>query len=87
MADGLGVALGPSASPLPVTPDTHPCRWPGCTKHVPYGIWGCQTHWFKLPQDIRTAIFNAIGAPERAAAAKAAADWLAANHPVQEKLI
>lgn len=38
---------------------THHCHWPDCDKQVPPAMWGCRPHWFKLPLEIRTAIWNA----------------------------
>ena len=35
----------------------HRCHWPGCDKRVPPAMWGCKTHWFKLPQSLRTKIW------------------------------
>lgn len=37
----------------------HSCHWPGCDEQVPPAKWGCRTHWFMLPYEIRTAIWNA----------------------------
>ena len=36
----------------------HRCHWPGCTKRVPPARWGCRFHWYELPPDIRTAIWQ-----------------------------
>jgi len=38
----------------------HHCHWPGCRKEVPPAMWGCNTHWFKLPKELRTRIFRAF---------------------------
>lgn len=35
----------------------HTCHWPGCTKQVPPAMWGCSSHWFKLPAEIRDMIW------------------------------
>ena len=37
----------------------HNCHWPGCERQVPPAKWGCSPHWFKLPKDIRDAIWRA----------------------------
>lgn len=37
----------------------HHCHWPGCAKSVPPAMWGCKTHWFKLPLSLRTKIWAA----------------------------
>ena len=35
----------------------HQCHWPGCEKQVPPAMWGCGPHWFKLPANLRSAIW------------------------------
>lgn len=35
----------------------HTCHWPGCDKQVPPAMWGCKTHWFKLPIGLRNKIW------------------------------
>lgn len=35
----------------------HHCHWFGCTKEVPPAMWGCSTHWFKLPARLRAKIW------------------------------
>lgn len=37
----------------------HDCHWPGCAEQVPPAMWGCRSHWFSLPQDLRERIWNA----------------------------
>lgn len=37
----------------------HQCHWPGCTMQVPPAMWGCQRHWFKLPESLRRDIWQA----------------------------
>lgn len=68
----------------------HTCHWTGCTKQVPPAMWGCKEHWFKLPANLRRAIWKAytIGqergdarvSPEYVAAARAAEEWIARNY-------
>ena len=36
----------------------HHCHWPGCTRQVPPAMWGCSGHWYKLPQNLRAAIWR-----------------------------
>lgn len=36
----------------------HECHWPGCTRQVPPAMWGCKTHWFRLPARLRAAIWR-----------------------------
>lgn len=35
----------------------HHCHWPGCTAQVPPAMWGCKTHWFKLPKALRDRVW------------------------------
>lgn len=35
----------------------HHCHWPGCTEQVPPAMWGCKTHWFKLPKALRDRVW------------------------------
>jgi hypothetical protein len=37
----------------------HHCHWPGCDEQVPPAMWGCKTHWYKLPRRIRDLIWAA----------------------------
>lgn len=64
----------------------HTCHWPGCKSQVPLAKWGCSHHWFKLPKDIRDAIWAAYRPtqevdcrPDEAyiRAAQRAQDWIA----------
>lgn len=36
----------------------HECHWPGCTVQVPPAMWGCRSHWFKLPKNLRNKIWR-----------------------------
>lgn len=36
----------------------HTCHWPGCNKPVPPKLWGCKTHWYALPAQLRTLIWR-----------------------------
>lgn len=36
----------------------HTCHWLGCDKQVPPALWGCKSHWFKLPSKFRTLIWG-----------------------------
>jgi hypothetical protein len=63
----------------------HGCHWPGCTKQCPPAMWGCKTHWFRLPKPIRDRIWatyragqEETGDPSVAyvVAATAAQDWI-----------
>ncbi len=35
----------------------HSCHWPGCDKQVPPAMWGCKTHWFRLPKELRDRVW------------------------------
>lgn len=35
----------------------HHCHWPGCTRKVPPAMWGCKSHWFKLPARLRAKVW------------------------------
>ena len=35
----------------------HTCHWPDCMTQVPPAMWGCKTHWFKLPLALRNRIW------------------------------
>jgi hypothetical protein len=63
----------------------HHCHWPGCTLQVPPAKWGCKSHWFTLPPELRARIWATFkpgqevnGTPSReyVAAAKAVQDWI-----------
>jgi len=41
------------------TTEIHLCHWPGCKKEVPPAMWGCQTHWFKIPAHLRSRLWAA----------------------------
>lgn len=36
----------------------HLCHWPGCQVEVPPRLWGCKTHWYTLPPEIRRKIWR-----------------------------
>lgn len=38
---------------------SHTCHWPGCEKEVPPAKWGCASHWFTLPRDLRNRVWAA----------------------------
>ncbi len=74
----------------------HHCHWPGCDKAVPPRLWGCKSHWFKLPAAIRAGILAAYvpgqeitktPSPEYVQAARVARDWILENHPPQRSLL
>lgn len=36
---------------------SHECHWPDCKTPVPPKLWGCKTHWFRLPKRLRDRIW------------------------------
>lgn len=79
--------IGQKADHVRHAPQTrkHTCHWPGCEKQVPPAMWGCRTHWYKLPARLRSKIWNAYrpgqeqdGRPSRAYAevAREVQDWI-----------
>lgn len=63
----------------------HECHWPGCTKVVRGANWGCTTHWFKLPWDLRAKIWNTFTPGQGATLAqyeeaeRIVQEWIAKN--------
>lgn len=64
----------------------HHCHWPGCPKQVPPAMWGCRTHWFRLPASLRSRIWATYRPGQEVSmtpsekyleAAKAVQDWIA----------
>lgn len=37
----------------------HECPWPYCHRRVGRELWECPTHWFKLPEQLRTKLSRA----------------------------
>jgi hypothetical protein len=74
----------------------HHCHWPGCTRQVPPAVWGCKTHWFKLPLSLRTRIWNTYRPGQEVdqtpsadymAVARETQDWIKANYPQQGAML
>jgi hypothetical protein len=65
---------------------THDCPG-GCGQQIPQRHLACKWDWYRLPTDIRTAVWNGYRlqrwGPEHSAALADALDWYAAN-PRQE---
>lgn len=68
----------------------HHCHWPGCDKKVPPAMWGCKTHWYRLPDALRRKIWRTFQPGQEASktpsreyvqAAREVQDWIAANYP------
>lgn len=64
------------------TDPRHTCHWPGCDKVVPPAMWGCKTHWFKLPARLRAKIW-ATYRPGQEITKDPSADYLAVANEVQ----
>lgn len=74
----------------------HDCHWPECETEVPPAMWGCKTHWYKLPISIRNKIWAAYvpgqevtmtPSREYIAAAREAQQWIREHYPKQGKLV
>ena len=61
----------------------HTCHWPGCGKAVPPAMWGCKTHWFKLPARLRAQIW-ATYKPGQEISKTPSASYLHVAQKVQE---
>lgn len=61
----------------------HHCHWPDCEKQVPPAMWGCKTHWFKLPYRLRDLIW-ATYVPGQEVTMTPSNEYLEAAHMVQE---
>lgn len=61
----------------------HECHWPGCDKQVPPAMWGCKTHWFKLPRNLRNEIWRCYS-PGQEIDLTPSAEYLAVARRVQE---
>lgn len=67
----------------------HECHWPGCKTQVKPAMWGCTKHWYKLPSNLRSAIWatyrpgqeegNADVSPAYLGVADAVQQWIK-NH-------
>ena len=70
--------------------DSHTCHWPGCDRAVPPAMWGCRTHWYRLPLDLRNRIWMTFRPgqeidkhPSEAylKVAKEVQEWIASHYP------
>jgi hypothetical protein len=69
----------------------HRCPWPGCERMVPRLMWGCRTHWCRLPGDLRMRIGRAYRygldihthpTHQYVEAHRAALDWIRDSGPI-----
>jgi len=61
----------------------HHCHWPGCERKVPPAMWGCKSHWFKLPARLRARIW-ATYRPGQEVSKTPSADYLKVAKEVQQ---
>lgn len=64
----------------------HTCHWPGCNRHVPPKLWGCRTHWFLIPRNLRDRIW-ATYRPGQEMDKNPSAEYIKAANAVQEWII
>lgn len=66
----------------------HTCHWPGCERQVPPAMWGCRTHWYRLPMTLRNRIWRTYRidqedtrtpSREYVAVAREVQEWINAN--------
>lgn len=59
-----------------------PC---GCGSNIPNHLYACRPGWYRLPAEIRSAIWGTVKLtllhPDRRAALSAAAEWYRDNQP------
>ena len=67
---------------------SHNCHWLGCETQVPPTMWGCKSHWFKLPMRLRNKLWATFkpgqevsGTPSKkyVKAALEVREWIAAK--------
>lgn len=61
----------------------HECHWPGCDRQVPPAMWGCKTHWMRLPKHLRDRIWDAY-VPGQERRMDPSDEYLAVAHEVQD---
>lgn len=61
----------------------HHCHWPGCERKVPPAMWGCKTHWFKLPMRLRNRVWRTYR-PGQEITKDPSAEYLTVAREVQE---
>lgn len=64
-------------------PTEHHCHWPGCERKVPPAMWGCYTHWLRLPKVLRDKIWAAYR-PRQEIDKNPSAEYIAAANEVQQ---
>lgn len=61
----------------------HHCHWPECDRHVPPALWGCKTHWMRLPKHLRDKIW-ATYSPGQEVSMTPSDRYVRVAHEVQE---
>jgi len=61
----------------------HKCHFPTCKIEVPPKMWGCKTHWYKLPKRLRDAIW-ATYVPGQEIRKDPSSEYLAVADEVQQ---
>lgn len=61
----------------------HTCHWPDCEAQVPPAMWGCKTHWFRLPKCLRDAIWDTY-VPGQEVTMTPSREYIAVAREVQE---
>lgn len=79
-----GRAFYPAAETTSAAPKTkddgkRACRWPGCKKRVEPRMWGCRTHWFALPANLRNDILAAYQPGQEDDLTLVSKDWVTAD--------
>jgi hypothetical protein len=78
----------------PVT-EKHHCHWPGCQVVVSPAMWGCRSHWFRIPIKLRSAVWMAYRpgqektktpSKEYVQAARAVLAWILDRYPETRKV-
>ena len=62
---------------------SHTCHWPRCPRKVPPKLWGCKSHWFRLPSVLRANIW-ATYVPGQGSTKTPSAAYLGAAQAVQD---
>lgn len=61
----------------------HHCHWPGCKKAVVPAVWGCKSHWMRLPYYLRQKIW-ANYRPTQEISKTPSRGYLSVAHEVQD---
>lgn len=63
----------------------HPCGWPGCEERVYLHQWGCQRHYWRLPEELRIKLRDAVrggkgrDGPRHLAVLEEIREWIRTN--------